>query len=354
MDEVRRRWRTRDRLAATAVRAIGLPSIPGARRGAVPDFITPQLATLAASPPQGNDWLHEIKFDGYRMLARIVEGRVQLITRNGNDWTDKFPAIVAALSRIELRSAFFDGEIVHLGENGASSFSGLQADLSENRSDRLTYFVFDLLALDGYILTGCRLDDRKRLLQAVISGAPQGAIRYSEHIVGNGPAFFAKACGARLEGIVSKRQDEAYFPGRSGDWLKCKCSGREEFVILGWTEPGGSRRYLGSLLLGYYDADAELHYAGRVGTGFTERTLRELHECLAPLERRASPLTEAPAGIPRRSHWVEPKLVAEIRFAEWTRDRRLRQPSFLGLREDKTARQVVLDPRAGTALPPSG
>lgn len=337
--------------AAGPVRAAEVSSIPGARKGAVPGSVTPQLATLAVSPPRGADWLHEIKFDGYRMLARLAEGRIQLMTRNGNDWTDKFPAIVAALAGMGVRSAFFDGEIVHLGENGASSFSALQADLSENRSDRLTYFIFDLLALDGYILTGCRLDDRKRILQAVIAGAPQRAIRYSDHIAGNGPDFLAKACAASLEGIVSKRRDEPYLPGRSGAWLKFKCSGREEFVVIGWTEPIGSRQFLGALLLGYYDADGMLHYAGRVGTGFTERTLRDLHGRLAPLERFASPLTAA-AGIPHRTHWVEPELVAEIRFAEWTRDRRLRQPSFLGLREDKTARQVVLDPRAGTALPP--
>jgi bifunctional non-homologous end joining protein LigD len=348
---MRRRRRARGP-ATNAAASIELSSLPGARRVAVPASITPQLATLAASPPRGTDWLHEIKFDGYRMLARVAEGGIRLMTRNGNDWTDKFPALVAALAETGLRSAFLDGEIVHLGETGASSFSALQADLSEGRSDRLTYFVFDLLALDGYVLTDCRLDDRKRILQSVLAAAPQGAIRYSEHIVGNGPAFLAKACGASLEGIVSKRRDEPYLPGRSRAWIKIKCTGREEFVVLGWTEPSGSRRYLGSLLLGYYDADGQLHYAGRVGTGFSDRTLRELHERLVPLERRASPLAEPAAGIPRPSHWVEPELVAEIRFAEWTRDRRLRQPSFLGLRQDKTAAQVILDPRAGTALPP--
>jgi bifunctional non-homologous end joining protein LigD len=243
-----------------------------------------------------------------------------------------------------------DGEIVHLTPDGTSSFGALQDDLSEERPEHLTYFLFDLLALDGYVLTGCRLEDRKRALEQVIARAPKGPLRYSDHVMGRGPEFYASACKASLEGIISKLKNDPYLSERSRGWLKIKCTGREEFVIIGWTDPKGSRRYFGSLLLGYYDADGQLYYAGGVGTGFSQERLREVYGRVAPLERKTSPLTTKATDLPPRPHWTEPKLVAEVRFGEWTRDQHVRHPSFLGMREDKKARDVVLDPHAGTSL----
>lgn len=182
-----------------------LSSLHGTHKASLPRFIPPQLATLVDAAPNGDDWLHEVKLDGYRMLARIDGPRVRLVTRNGSDWTEKFEPLVTALAGLGLKSALLDGEMVHLNADGASSFGGLQEDLSEERPDRLTYFLFDLLALDGYLLTGCALEDRKRVLKAVVRRAPKGShIRYSDHVIGHGPAFFAKACAAKLEGIVSK------------------------------------------------------------------------------------------------------------------------------------------------------
>jgi bifunctional non-homologous end joining protein LigD len=340
------------RAAETKSRAhtgsLDLASIPGIRKGTLPAFIPPQLATLVDGAPKGNSWLHEVKLDGYRLLARIDGPRIKLMTRRGNDWTNKFAPLVGALAKLKLKSAMLDGEIVHLNPDGTSSFGALQEDLSEEHPEHLTYFLFDLLALDGYVLTGCQLEDRKRVLEQVIAHAPKGSLRYSDHVIGRGPEFYASACKASLEGIVSKRKNDPYLSERSRGWLKIKCTGREEFVIVGWTDPRGSRRYFGSLLLGYYGAAGELHYAGGVGTGFTQDKLREVYKRLAPLERKSSPLTVKATDLPPRPHWAEPKLVAEVRFGEWTRDRHVRHPSFLGLREDKKARDVVADPRVGT------
>jgi bifunctional non-homologous end joining protein LigD len=329
---------------------IAIASIPGAVKKAMPRIVAPQLAIIAAFPPADIEWLHEIKFDGYRMLVRIIDGKARFISRNGNDWTRKFSTIAALLDRFPAELALLDGEVVHLEPNGVSSFSALQADLSEHRMDHVVYCAFDLLYLDGYLLIECRLEHRKRALEMLIAAMPDRPVRYSEHVCGNGPAFFAKACEHGLEGIVSKRRDAPYRPSRTGTWLKIKCMGREEFVVVGWTDPAGHRQGLGSLLLGYYDADGNLHYAGRVGTGFSDKMLRELRERLDALALDTPPSPEVAADAPRRAHWVRPELVTEIRFAEWTRDRRLRQPSFLGLREDKAGKDVILDPRSGTAL----
>jgi bifunctional non-homologous end joining protein LigD len=321
------------------------------RKGPLPSFIPPQLATLVDAAPAGDAWLHEVKLDGYRLLARIEGARTKLLTRRGNYWTEKFEPLAHALAKLKLRTAMLDGEIVHLNPDGTSSFGALQADLSEDRPDRLTYFLFDILALDGYVLTGCKLEDRKRVLEQVVARAPKEPIRYSDHVIGHGEQFYASACKARLEGIVSKRRDGIYLSERTRGWLKVKCTGREEFVIVEWTDPEGSRRYFGSLLLGYYDEHGELHYAGGIGTGFSVERLRDVYRRLAPLERKTSPLTVRATDLPPRPHWAEPKLLAEVQFNEYTRDRHVRHPSFLGLREDKKARDVVLDPVAGTALP---
>jgi bifunctional non-homologous end joining protein LigD len=191
---------TQNKLQART-RSLTPASIPGARKGALPAFVPPQLATLVDAAPAGDAWVHEVKLDGYRLLARIDGARVKLVTRRGNDWTDKFEPLVGALTKLKLRSAMLDGEIVHLNPDGTSSFGALPEDLSENHSERLTYFLFDLLAFDGYVLTGCQLEDRKRVLEQVITRAPKGPLRYSDHVIGRGPEFYAYACKASLEAL---------------------------------------------------------------------------------------------------------------------------------------------------------
>jgi bifunctional non-homologous end joining protein LigD len=217
------------------------------RKGSLPAFIPPQLATLVDKAPVGDAWLHEVKLDGYRLLARIEGPRIKLVTRRGNDWTEKFDPLVKALAGLKLRSAMLDGETVHLNPDGTSSFGGLQEDLSEERPDRLCYSLFDLLALDGYVLTGCKLEDRKRVLEQVLAHAPNGPIRYSDYVTGHGPEFYASVCKVNLEGIVSKRRDGIYLSERNRGWLKVKCTRRQEFVIVGWGRPGGTRHHFGSL-----------------------------------------------------------------------------------------------------------
>jgi bifunctional non-homologous end joining protein LigD len=325
--------------------------IEGARKAALPATIRPQLAQLSDTTPMGDAWLHEIKFDGYRMLARIARGKVAILSRNGRDWTPTFPTLAAVLARLPVSEAVLDGEVVHLEANGASSFSALKTDLSEERTENVVYFVFDLLHLDGYRLTAARLDARKAALASLLAQLPSdGPIRFSEHILGKGERFHAEACRLGLEGIVSKRRDAPYRPGRTDAWRKVKCAQRQEFVIIGWTDPGGQRTGFGSLLLGYYDQAGALRYAGRVGSGFDERTLGELAARFKSLRRADAPSKEAAAAVPQRTHWLKPELVAEIRFGEWTADRRLRHAVFLGLRDDKPAREVVEERGSSTAV----
>jgi bifunctional non-homologous end joining protein LigD len=324
--------------------------IEGAHAAALPAKLKLQLPTLVAAVPSGDQWLHEIKYDGYRLIARLARGKVKLRSRNGNDWTAKFPTIAAALRDLPVKNGLLDGEVVHEQPNGITSFSLLAIDLSEGRTEHLVYYVFDLPYLNGCSVMASRLEERKRFLEALLAPRSAKLIRYSKHVEGDGPAFYAKCCSLALEGVVSKRRDAPYIPGHGHGWLKIKCAAREEFAIIGWTDPAGSREGLGSLLLGYYDAQGNLHYAGRVGTGFTRAVLRELRSRLDQLTVNSAPRAEIAAAAPKHSHWVIPALVAEVRFTEWTRDRRLRHPVFLGLREDKKGRDVILDPAIGTAL----
>jgi bifunctional non-homologous end joining protein LigD len=318
--------------------------LSGARKGRMPQSPRPQLATAADEAPDGPQWFHEIKHDGYRLIARISGGTARLLTRNALDWTGKFPALAGAMGRTAVEAALIDGELVHLEADGTSDFGRLQDAIANQRTDELVFFAFDLLYLDGYDLTGTALEDRKAMLAEIVPPSSEGILRFSDHQVGRGPEFFQEAYGYELEGIVSKRRDLPYRPGRSDGWLKIKCSNRDEFVVIGFTDPAGHRQGLGALLLGYYDRRGTLHYAGRVGTGFSDTLLAELRTRLDPHKRAAPPIAALPKGVSLKGvHWTEPALIAEVRYAGWTADQILRHAAFVGLREDKSPAEVVLD-----------
>jgi bifunctional non-homologous end joining protein LigD len=303
----------------------------------MPRFIAPQLATLVASPPEGEEWVHEIKYDGYRAMAAIAGGRVRIYTRSGQDWTDKFESVARALQKLRVRSALLDGEIVALDKEGRSRFQLLQQGLKSGE-EPLTYYVFDLLELDGTDVRKQPLIRRKELLAELLKKPPQG-IAYSDHVAGHGDVMFSKSCSLGLEGIVSKRADKPYLSQRTKGWLKSKCSGNDEFVIGGYRVSNKKGRPFASLLLGEF-IGKELHYRGRVGTGFDAALLEDLGIRLADLQRKTSPFVDAPRDIGRDARWVEPKLVAQIAYTEKTGDGRLRHPAYLGLRGDKPAKDV--------------
>jgi bifunctional non-homologous end joining protein LigD len=259
------------------------------------------------------------------------------------DWTARFRPIATPLAELPARSAYLDGEIAVLGEDGVTSFAALQDALSRGQAQRLTYHVFDLLHLDGRDLTGLPLVERKALLQPLLAGLPKGGpVRYSDHVQGQGPAFFAQACKHKLEGIVSKRAAAPYRSRRTEDWLKLKCLSRQEFVIGGWMASDKPGRELRSLLLGYYDK-GKLVFAGKAGTGFGLAAGRELAQRLAKIERDTPPFAAVPRAHQRSARWVDPCLVADVTFTNWTADNLLRHPSFEGLREDKPAKDVKLE-----------
>ena len=302
-----------------------------------------ELATLVDDPPAGDQWLHEFKFDGYRVECLIDHGEVSLITRKGLDWTDQFRTIAEAAVALPVDSAILDGEAVVLLPDGRSSFQALQQAFSGRPPGPLVYFVFDLLEIDGEDLRRRPLIERKQRLADLLRRRRRGStvIRYSDHVQGQGRKVLADACKAGLEGIISKRSDSLYTGVRSRSWLKVKCLQRQEFVIVGFTEPKGARTGLGALLLGVHgEGNSGLRYAGKVGTGFSDATLEELESRLLPLERKTTPLKDGPRTGLRGVHWVEPTLVAEVRFTEWTDDGRLRHPSFVGLRRDKPPSEV--------------
>ncbi len=314
--------------------------VPGARKRAAPRPAL-QLATLVDAPPRGGQWIHEIKFDGYRIAAELEGGTARLMSRSGKDWTSQFPSVAADVESLPAQSAILDGEVAVVEPDGTTSFQALQNALTGAGGGALVYFVFDLLHLEGYDLTGAALEDRKQALSRLMKAGPAASgLRFSDHVEGEGDAFFASACRLGLEGIISKRRDARYEPGRGKSWLKVKCLKRQEFVIGGYTDPAGSRVGIGALLLGVQDGSG-LVFAGKVGTGFTAKTLQDLQKELEPLVRPASPFGKARIPGVTRAHWVQPKLVAEVAFTEWTGDGRLRHPSFQGLREDKKAADVV-------------
>jgi bifunctional non-homologous end joining protein LigD len=319
--------------------------IPGAVRAPPPRKIEAELATLVSEPPSGHEFVHEVKFDGYRVLAHVENGDVSLITRGGEDWTRRMPSLAAALQALGLESAILDGEFVALDEKGVSDFQLFQNSFSGKAEHPLAYYAFDLIYLDGFDLRGAPLLERKEALRAICKAEPKEPqiVRFSEHFAGSGAEFLARAKELGLEGIVSKRKDSSYRSGRGKDWQKSKSSARQEFVIVGYTDPGGSRAHLGALLLGVRKG-ARVSYCGRVGTGFNERSLAELAARLAPLAIDSPKLDHAPRGADARGvHWVEPKLVAEVAFTAITHDGLLRHPTFKGLREDKRASEVVLE-----------
>ena len=305
-----------------------------------------QLATLVDKAPEGDGWVHEIKFDGYRLLGFFADGEVMLRTRNGNDWTSSFPAIVAAMRKLKCDSAVIDLEAVILDAAGKSSFQALQSALGEGGNpETIVGYVFDLLYLDGEDLTRLPLTERKSTLQALLKNSKQKtALRYSDHFAVEGAEMHEQACAKGLEGIVSKREDAPYIAGRQKTWLKVKCALRQEFIIVGYSAAKSGGRALGALYLGYRK-DKALVYAGKVGTGFTMKSACELAERLGTLAISEPILTRAEtkgmsAAEWRAVHWVRPTLLCEVAFTEWTEDGRVRHPSFQGLREDKNAAEV--------------
>ena len=316
----------------------------GAVRGKLPQTLKPQLASVVEKAPQGDAWISEIKFDGYRLLAWLEHGKARLMTRTGLDWTHRLPAVAREVAKLKLGDALLDGELVALDETGASSFPMLQAALSEGRDKILNFYVFDLLYVNGWDLRACPSLERKRVLQGVDSW--RGMLRYSDHQRGDAPKMWREACRMGLEGIICKQADAPYRPGRGRGWLKVKCTGREELVVLGWTPPRGSRTGLGSLHLGYYDEEGRLHYAGGVGTGFSGDELSRLAQRLGRLasEPPKGLLVGGDEPLDNAIRWVRPELVAEVRFASWSGSGRVRQSVYLGLREDKRAKEVVREP----------
>jgi bifunctional non-homologous end joining protein LigD len=317
------------------------PRIKGARPGALPGFVEPQLASLAPAPPTGAGWVHEIKFDGYRLMARLDRGRVKLFTRRGLDWIDKFASLKKALEGLPAVTAMLDGEVVVELESGAPSFTELQAELSAGRSDRFRYYLFDLLHLDGTDLTGAPLMERKAALARLLEGH-NGALTLSEHFEGRGATVFEHACRLGLEGIVSKLKTGTYRSGRAKSWLKTKCAEGCELAIVGYVPSTTQRRAIGSLVVAATETKGNLRYAGRVGSGYSSALAEDLWRRLEPLRIATPPLDHPPPSDVRRNvRWVRPALVAEVELRGWTADGIVRHAVFKGLRPEKDTADVV-------------
>ena len=355
--------RAQPRAAPDAARKTALrPRSAGeGRRAAMPDAIAPCLATLVDAVPRGEQWLHEIKWDGYRLIAFVRRGKARLTTRNGHDWTHRFPGIAKALGSLPVETAVVDGEAVIEDDKGLSSFSALQEALSDGRAaDKAIFHAFDLLYRDGVDLRGLPLAARKDQLSELVPAGGEGTLRFSEHIVADGEAMMRSACQLGLEGVISKARERPYRSGRNGDWVKIKCTARQEFVVCGYTPSSALSRAVGSLVLGYHE-NGRLTHAGRTGTGFTATTARDVFKRLQPL-RIAKPAFADPLNAlqKRDAVWVRPEFVAEVEFRGWTADRHVRHAAFKGLREDKEPSEIVREspavaPRAkpSAAKPPA-
>jgi bifunctional non-homologous end joining protein LigD len=308
------------------------------------EYVGVQLATLVDSPPEGDQWLHEIKFDGYRLLAFLSDGEVRLRTRNGNDWTRRIPSISASVAKLKAKNAVLDMEAVVQDSAGKSSFQAMQRALGEAGNPQLIQaYVFDLLHLDGKNLTGKAQTERKQVLESLFRKSPKGkSLHYSDHVLGHGADMIAKSCDMGLEGIVSKLADAPYRAGRQRSWVKSKCIKRQEFVIIGYTAARKGDRAIGSLHLAY-NADGSLKYAGKVGTGFGMKTAQELYNRLVNLETDTPSVNDLPRTVLKTAHWVKPSLICEVAFTEWTDDGHIRHSSFQGLREDKTTQGVIME-----------
>ena len=305
-----------------------------------PDFIKPQLPRLISEVPVDRNWLYEMKLDGYRMQGHIQNGVANFYTRSGLNWSGSFPHLLNGLSKLGVTNAIIDGEIVAFDEEGKTNFQNLQNSIKGKDDKKLIYYAFDLLFLNGQDLRSLPLIERKEMLQNLLKGAPKN-ISYCEHILEKGKDFFEVSCQHELEGIIGKMQDAPYSSGRNDLWVKVKCSLRQEFVIGGWTEPKGARSGLGALLVGYYEK-GKFKYSGRVGTGFSHQILKDLKKSLTEIETEESPFDlRSPRG--RDIHWAEPKLVAEVAFANWTNEGVLRAAVFHGLREDKPTKEIHMD-----------
>ncbi len=340
--------------SAAALPASAGPSaaLPKGRKAALPATLAPQLATLVdAAPTQADDWIFELKFDGYRLLARVDKGKARLFTRAGNDWTAKMPALAKAVAAMPIKSGWLDGEILMLDAEGVPDFQALQNAFDGSATARIVYTLFDLPFLDGQDLRELPVVQRRDQLRALVVAAGSPFLRFSEAFDARAEDLVASACKIGFEGVIGKRRDSVYQSRRSADWIKLKCSHRQEFVIGGYTDPQGSRTGVGALLLGVHDDSGSLQYAGKVGTGFTESSLAELKSQLKPLEARSCPFA-APRSIPAKGvHWVQPRLLAEVSFAEWTGSRHIRHSVFHGLRADKHAKDIVKEIAAPVANP---
>lgn len=322
-----------------------LAALPGAARKKIPWPLEPQLPTLVSRLPEDGGWLHELKLDGYRLLIRLRRGKAEVYTRGAQDWTERLAGIAQAIEQLPIDEAVIDGELVAPDEQGRTSFSALQRAI-DAEPRRLYFYAFDLLQAHGVDLRELPLRERKAILRRLLPAEP-GRVRYSDHVEGQGGVVYERACELRVEGIISKRADAPYRSGRGRDWVKVKCTGREEFVVGGYITRG--RNPLASLLLGRFEGD-RLIYVGRVGTGFDEEDFRVLCKRLKNLARKNHPFAGAkpPSSTGDRVHWVEPQLVVEVKFSEWTADKILRHASFQGIREDKPPSQITGD----TPVPP--
>ncbi|WP_434674362.1 DNA ligase D [Pseudomonas sp. R1-15] len=317
-------------------------TLSGAVAGPIPETLKPELATLVDSAPDG-DWLYEIKFDGYRVMARIDDGDVRLITRNGHDWTHKLPKQAEALAALGLESAWLDGEMVVANEQGVPDFQALQNAFDVGSSGKIAYYLFDLPYLNGMDLRKVPVEERRAALAAVLEANEDPLLRFSDAFEETPEALLNSACQMRMEGLIGKRQGSAYVSRRSSDWIKLKCKNRQEFVVVGFSEPKGSRSAFGALLLGLHDVDSgELRYAGKVGTGFNETTLKSIYQQLLPLETKKAAVVNPPTGYEAKGvHWLKPELLAEVAFAEMTKEGSVRHAVFHGLRNDKPAKAIT-------------